>query len=112
MQTNLPELGGVVILLLHMARVLFNEFCEANIVRSQLTETVQDTRFPRMKKWQVLGYLQACPLVPGEDAARIAAEGQEKFVNHFPGPRYRESPDRDIPTTITSVPAATAARQP
>lgn len=40
-----------------MACVLFNELGEADIVCAQPAESVQDTGFTGMEKWEVLGYL-------------------------------------------------------
>ena len=41
-----------------MARVLFNELGEANVVCAQPAESIQDTGFTGMKKWEVLWHLE------------------------------------------------------
>lgn len=41
-----------------MARVLFNELGEANIVCAQPAESIQDAGFTGMEKWEVLWHLQ------------------------------------------------------
>ena len=41
-----------------MARVLFNELGEANVVRAQPAEAIQDTGFTGMKKREVLWHLE------------------------------------------------------
>ena len=46
-------------LLVHMSSVLLYEHCESEVIRSQLTETIQDTRLTRVKEWDVLGHLHS-----------------------------------------------------
>lgn len=75
----------MVILLLHMACVLFNELSESNVVCAKPAESIQDTSLTRVKKWKILGNLQATPLVPGENGPWVPAQGQEQLVNHFWG---------------------------
>lgn len=41
-----------------MARILFNELGEANVVCAQPAESIQDTGFTGMKKWEVLWHLE------------------------------------------------------
>lgn len=41
-----------------MACVLLNELGEANVVCAQTAESIQDTSFTGMEKWEVLGHLQ------------------------------------------------------
>lgn len=85
MEPALALLGWMVILLLHMACVLFNELRESNVVCAKPAESIQDTSFTGVKKWQVLGNLQATPLVPGENGPWVPTQRQEQFVNHFWG---------------------------
>ena len=41
-----------------MARVLFSELDETNVVCAQPAESIQDTGFTGMEKWEVLWHLQ------------------------------------------------------
>lgn len=42
---------------MHMAGVLFYEFCEANVIWAQFREPVEDTGLTGVKEGQVLGHL-------------------------------------------------------
>lgn len=75
----------MVILLLHMACVLLNELSESNVVCAKSAESIQDTSLTGVKKREVLGNLQATPLVPGENGPWVPTQRQEQFVNHFCG---------------------------
>lgn len=83
MQSPLALLGRMVVLLLHMACILFNELSESNVVCAKPAESIQDTSLTGVKKWKILGNLQATPLVPGENGPWVPTQGQEQFVNHF-----------------------------
>ena len=44
-------------LLVHMSGVLLYELCEADVIRAQFGEAIQDTCLTWVKKWDVLGHL-------------------------------------------------------
>lgn len=75
----------MVVLLLHMACILFNELSESNVVCAKPTESIQNTSLTGVKKWEVLGNLQAAPLVPGENGPWVPTQGQEQLVDHVCG---------------------------
>lgn len=52
-----PSYRADTYLLMHMAGVLFYEFCKACVVWAQFTDAVEDTGLTGMKEGQVLGHL-------------------------------------------------------